>query len=119
MSPPVVSKIPPQFEQLKWALCQSPVFYSLNFNKIFTLQTDALGIALGAVLTQKVEDEEWPIVYSSHKLLGSETRYSTTECLAPKWSTELFLYYLLGKTFVLVTDYAPLKELQSMKNDNT
>lgn len=40
------------FEQIKKALCQSSVLYTLDFAKTCFLQTNASGVVLGTVLTQ-------------------------------------------------------------------
>ena len=44
------------------------------------MHIDALGIAIGAILTQPGDDGmDYPIVYSSLKLNKAERNYSTTE----------------------------------------
>lgn len=72
---------------------------------------DALGVALGAVLTQEKERTKHPIVYASHKLVEHEWKYSTTEheYLPIKWAVDLSHYYLLGIPFILVTYHTPLR----------
>lgn len=74
------------FMKIKPALCHAPVLYTPNFKQTFWLHVDTLAIALGAVLTQWVEGEEWPIAFVSRKLSRAETQYSTVEreCLAIK-----------------------------------
>lgn len=62
-------------------------------------------------LAQEKDHEKWPLAYASCKLLNHKCKYSTIEmeCLVIKWAVELFSYYLLGRSFMLVTDHAPLR----------
>jgi hypothetical protein len=64
------------FRRLKQALCTAPILQSPNFEREFTLQTDASNRGIGAVLSQA--DEECighPVAYYSYKLLPREERY--------------------------------------------
>ena len=109
------------FRTLKEVLCCSPLLICPNFQKTFTLQTDASGHGLGAVLSQEgLDGELHPVVFVSRKLLERETHYATIEkeCLAIKWALEALQYYLLGRTFTLVTDHAPLVWLSQNKDSN-
>lgn len=67
------------FTKVKATLCKTPVLYTPNFKQPFWLHTSTSAIALGAVLTQQVEEEEWPVTFSSWKLSEGETPYSTSE----------------------------------------
>ncbi|XP_071321134.1 uncharacterized protein [Trachinotus anak] len=98
------------FMDLKEALCNDPVLQSPDFNRPFTVQTDASGVGLGAVLLQGEGDDQKPVAYVSRKLWPRETRYSAVEleCLAIKWALETFKYYLLGRDFILQTDHRGL-----------
>lgn len=49
------------FKDLKDAICAHSVLHSPDFDKPFTLQTDASGVGLGAVLLQEVEGERRPV----------------------------------------------------------
>ncbi|KAG6936602.1 hypothetical protein G0U57_011985, partial [Chelydra serpentina] len=93
---------------------------SPDFHREFIVQTDASGIGLGAVLSQEVDGEEHPIVYLSRKLFPRERNYSVIEkeALAVKWAVDALRYYVLGAPFILVTDHAPLKWLNKMKDTN-
>lgn len=81
---------------------------------------DASGRGLGAMLFQKFEREEYPIIYLNHKLTPTETKCSTIEreALAVKWALDTLRYYLLGAPFNLVTDHAPLTCPNRMKDSN-
>lgn len=108
------------FRDLKDAICTQSVLHSPDFEKPFTLQTDASGVGLGAVLLQEVEGERRPVVFLSRKLLDRETRYSTVEkeCLAMKWAIDTLRYYLLGRHFILETDHRALQWLHRMRDAN-
>ncbi|KAK3741561.1 hypothetical protein QZH41_002942 [Actinostola sp. cb2023] len=105
------------FQDLKQALKGQPLLVPPNWEKEFVLQVDASERALGAILTQKYEeDEEHPIAYASRKLQPREAKLSTSdkECLAIVWGVEYFKYYLLGRPFTLQTDHNPLVWLNQM-----
>lgn len=108
------------FQDLKDAVCTQSVLHSPDFDKPFTLQTDASGVGLGAVLLQEVEGENRPVVFLSRKLLDRERRYSTVEkeCLAMKWAIDTLRYYLLGRHFFLETDHRALQWLHRMRDAN-
>ncbi len=94
--------------------------HSPDFSLSFLLQTDASDRELGAVLSQEIEGEEWPVLYISRKLSKRETKYNTIEkeCLAIWWAVVTFRYYLLVREFTLCSDHAPLQWLHHMKDTN-
>ncbi|XP_075779191.1 uncharacterized protein LOC142827431 [Pelodiscus sinensis] len=108
------------FRELKRRLVQAPVLRQPDFERPFSLYTDASECGLGAVLAQDHDGEEHPILYLSRKLLPRERNYATIEkeALAVKWAIETLRYYLWGNKFKLITDHAPLVWLNSMKNSN-
>jgi len=97
--------------------CQSA---SVDLFQLFTLQTNASGVGIGAVLLQETEGERCRLLFLSRKLLVRETRYSTVakECLAMKWAIESLRYYLLGRHFILEMDHHALQWLNWMKDSN-
>ncbi|CAG8730487.1 2047_t:CDS:1, partial [Funneliformis mosseae] len=73
------------FNTLKQKLMEAPVLAQPDLRKVFILQTDASDKGLGAVFTQKDDqDAEHPITFASKKLSDLELKYTTTEkeCLA-------------------------------------
>ena len=54
------------FINLKRAMCTTPVLVVPDFNKIFVVESDALGTGIGIVLTQ----EGLPIAFTSQALSG-------------------------------------------------
>ncbi|XP_026003826.1 uncharacterized protein LOC113009615 [Astatotilapia calliptera] len=108
------------FVQVKKALCGEPLLHTPNFSLPFVLQTDASDRGLGAVLSQQVRGADRPVLYISRKLAERERRYSTVEkeCLAIRWAVGSLRYYLLGRSFTLCSDHAPLQWLHRMKDAN-
>ena len=95
------------FETLKSLLCTSSILYMPNFTLPFILYTGAGDKGLGGVLSQDVNGQEAAVAYASRSLTSTEKNYSTTEkeCLAIVWAVALWRPYLLGKTFLIVTDH--------------
>ncbi|KYB25612.1 hypothetical protein TcasGA2_TC031231 [Tribolium castaneum] len=90
------------------------------FRRPFILATDASGIAISAILSQKYEIEH-PICYASRSLKDAETRYSTIEreALAIVWAVKYFRCYLTGARFTIITDHRPLKYLLTIKEPSS
>jgi hypothetical protein len=100
------------FEALKIAMTKAPPVLTLpNFEEEFMIDTDASGLGMGAVLSQRGH----PISYSSqnfcNKLLNAST-YVRELCAitaaVKKWRT-----YLLGRKFIIHTDQRSLRELMT------
>ena len=99
------------FQILIQALTSAPVLAFADFQKPFTLQTDASLRGLGAVLSQEQEGRLRPIAYASRGLSPSERNYPAhkLEFLAVKWAVcDKFNEYLYGNTFQVITDNNPL-----------
>ena len=98
-------------QALKLALTSPPLVRLPDFDRPFILCTDASDTGLGAVLSQLDDDKvEHPVYYASRTLVNGEPNYTVTEreCLAVKWSCDLFRPYLLGRPFSVFTDHAAL-----------
>ena len=66
--------------KVKELLCAKPMLRYPDFDKPFTMQTNASNRGVGAVLSQKdAEGTDYPIAYFSRKLLPREQHYSTVE----------------------------------------
>lgn len=79
-----------------------------------TLFTDASGVGLGAVLTQRAPSGlKRVIAFASRTLTRTEAAYDQNqrELLAIVWGVEHHYYYLLGKDFELITDSAGSKAI--------
>ena len=114
------------FDELKDALCDSPVLGYADYTKPFILHTDASLDGLGAVLYQLDPANKLRVIaYASRSLSKSERNYSVhkLEFLALKWAiTDKFKEYLYGPNsfFEVYTDNNPLTYvLTSAKLDAT
>jgi hypothetical protein len=65
------------FDALKLAISSPPVLRMANFSERFILQTDASGVALGAILSQEREGVRQPIAYASRTLTAQERKASS------------------------------------------
>ena len=84
-----------------------------ELHHVFVLQTDASSVGVGAILEQGGR----VIAYASRALNQAEKQYSVIqhECLAIVFALKQFRHYLLGRSFELLTDHAPLQWLSSQK----
>ena len=106
------------FGRLKHTLVTAPILAHPDFTKPFILDTDASNHAIGAVLSQKTENEERVIAYASRTLSKSERKYCVTrkELLALVYFVKYFRHYLYGRKFTARTDHASLRWLMNFKN---
>ena len=105
------------FEALKKALVEAT---SLAFplpQEPCIPDTDASDLALGAVLSQKIDGVERPIAFFSRVMNSTQRNYCTTrrELLAIISALQYFRHYLLGNKVILRTDHHSLKWLQTFK----
>jgi transposase InsO family protein len=104
------------FEALKLAISQPPVLKMADYSQQFIVQTDASGVALGAVISQEVEGVRQPIAYASRTLSAQERKASSTyelECLAVLFAMDKFRKYVEHQAFILETDNQALSWLLS------
>ena len=99
------------FCKLKELLVTAPVLSYPRFghDREFILETDASGIGLGAVLSQKQDDGHvHPIAYASRSLNAHEKNYgiSELETLGLVWAVRYFRPYLLGHHTIVYTDHS-------------
>lgn len=104
------------FNQCKELICNAPVLAYPDFEKKFTLTTDASGVSIASVLSQSGH----PIAYYSRTLNSAERNYSTIEreLLAIVDSTKHFRPYLFGQKFTVETDHNPLVWLSKISDEN-
>jgi len=104
-------------ETVKSLIVSDPILRYPDYNKKFTLTTDASNVALGAVLSQ----EGHPIAFASRTLNEHELNYSAIEkeLLAVVWATQYFRPYIYGRKFVINSDHKPLQWLHNLKEPNS
>ena len=93
------------FVRVRNMLVHAPVLVLPDFNKPFTVVTDASDLGLGAVLLQ----EDHPVAFESRKLSSAEQAYHTSEkeMLAVVHALRTWRCYLEGVTFKVITDHNP------------
>lgn len=103
---------------LKKALSSTPILMTPDFDKEFTIQSDACNSGMGAVLTQEIDGHERVIEYMGQKFTDSQKKYTTTEkeCLALILAIEKFRPYIEGVRFTAITDHASLLWLKNLKD---
>lgn len=94
------------FQTLKDALIKAPVLALPDFNKQFTVETDACDEGMGAVLMQ----EGHPISYLSKAFCDRNKGLSTyeKECMAVLLAVYKWRSYLQHQEFILKTDHKSL-----------
>jgi hypothetical protein len=108
------------FQQLKDALSTAPVLIHPDFNRGFTLYTDACRKGIAGALHQISADDkkEHPVLFISRTLKPAEKNYSSTEieCLAIVWCLHKLEHYVDGARLTLYTDHSALKWIWDMKS---
>ena len=102
---------------MKAALTTAPVLRFPDFEKQFTLTTDASNYGLGAVLSQ----EGHPCLFISRTLNIAEQNYTTSEkeLLDIVWAMRRLKQYLLGNKFNIHTDHHALLWLHNVKDPSS
>ena len=81
----------------------------------YILETNGSPVAVGALLKQRFDDTSFdkPVGFFSRDLTGSERNYAAyeVELDAVVRAVEYFRMFLLGKKFLLRTDYAAFRNL--------
>ncbi|RLN15700.1 hypothetical protein C2845_PM02G21340 [Panicum miliaceum] len=101
------------FDTLKHALVTAPVLALPQFQKPFTIETDASDVGLGAILIQ----EGHPIAFLSQALYPKNAALSTyeKECLTILMAIDRWRPYLQAQPFVIRTDHKSLLYLNDQK----
>ncbi|KAK2709037.1 hypothetical protein QYM36_014609 [Artemia franciscana] len=114
---------PEAFEQLRAKLIKEPILGLPDLSpdsEAFQVYTDASDFACGAFLTKIQNGSEKVLQYISRSFNDAEKKHSVThkECLAVMFAVRSLRQYLLGKSFVIVSDHKPLQYLLQ-KTDHT
>ena len=99
------------FKKIKQLVSQAPVLQYYDVNKPVTIQCDASGKGVGAVLLQ----DNKPVCYAFRALTDIETRYAPIETvmLAVVFACRKFHQYIYGRRVVIETDHKPLQAISS------
>ena len=99
------------FELLKKKVIKQPMLALPDFSKVFQVDCDASGSAIGAILSQ----EGKPIAYFSEKLNDAKKKYSVydQEFYAIIQALKKWRHYLFPKEFVLYIDHQELQYVNS------
>lgn len=115
------------FDECKRLMTSKPVLQHPDFDRRFYLFTDASDVGIGAVLTQRGDQETntaqvySPVYFGSRTLNDAERRYSTyeREFLAIVYFVNFFRLYLLGREFDVITDHKALSFLATIKENTS
>lgn len=101
------------FKFLKQKMCSSPVLTLPDFSKEFTIEADACGTGIGAVLMQG----DRPIAFYS-KSLGPKAAAQSIyekEAMAILEALKKWRHYFLGSKLVIKTDQQSLKHMMNQR----
>ena len=106
------------FEKLKEVLARAPSLHLADFNKPFHIETDASGIAVGAVLYQLSEEGDQQIIaFHSKTLDKAAKKWTATErelfgivSASRKW------YPYCADKVIFHTDHQPLRFIRNQKD---
>ena len=98
----------------------APVLQLPDFEREFTVTTDASEVSVGTILQQDFGSGLQPICYESQKLNPAETRYGAykRELLGIIWAVGKWRHYLASRHFTIQTDHDSLKNLANQPSVN-
>ena len=96
---------------LKKRLCESVDLHRPCGDKPFIIHTDASDFAVGACLSQIIDEVDAPISFVSAKFTDVQQRWSTIEkeAYAIIFALKKFDYLVFGRQIHLFTDHNPLQ----------
>lgn len=94
-------------------LASAPCLKLFDRSRETRIICDASDFCVGSILEQKVEDMWHPVEFFSKRLTSAERGYSATEreFVAIKMSLERWRHYLVGISFIILSDHAALTYL--------
>uniref|UniRef100_A0A4W5M335 Gypsy retrotransposon integrase-like protein 1 n=1 Tax=Hucho hucho TaxID=62062 RepID=A0A4W5M335_9TELE len=111
------------FNELKRRFTSAPILTLPDPDKLFVVEVDASDVGVGAVLSQRGEDNRLrPCAFLSHRLTPTERNYHVgdRELLAVKLALEEWRHWLEGAKhpFQVLTDHKNLEYIQQAKRLN-
>ena len=102
-----------EFDALKKCITMTPVLKKFNEKLPIRISCDASCTGLGAILEQKMDDDWYPIAYSSRSLTSAEQNYCQLEreTLSILFACNKFHQYVYGRQFHVYNDHKPLKSI--------
>ena len=103
------------FRDIKELLSAQPILAIYDPNRPVYIYTDGSGGGIGAVLKQPQDDNvQHPVAYFSKKLNPGQLKKKAMylECLAIKEAVAYWQYWLIGRSFTVVSDHKPLERLK-------
>ena len=99
-------------------MISAPLLQFPNFKKPFILTTDVSNYAIGAILSQGQEKNDFPIAYASRILNDAERNYSVIEkeVLAIVWACKHIVPHLIEPNINIYTDQRSLTQLFKIEN---
>lgn len=100
------------FNQIKSYLCSSPILSIYDTNREVFIFTDASDHGIGAVLKQPDDDGFLhPVAFFSKRLAPRQKKQSVIykECLAIKEAISFWKFWLIGKSFQVISDHRSRK----------
>ena len=111
------------FTKLRQAFIKTPILHHFDPERHIRVETDALGYAIGGVLSQLILDNSgrWhPVAFFSRKMIPAETRYETHdgELLAIVEAFKTWRHYLEGSQHevLVLTDHNNLRRFMETKS---
>jgi hypothetical protein len=103
------------FQDLKEHMSKTPVLHIPDYKLPFVVTTDASNFAVGAVISQDFGNGLQPVAFESRKMSPAEQNYAAheKELLAIVHALKTWRVYLEGKHFIVQTDHASLRYLQT------
>ena len=111
------------FEELKAAMLKAPVLAHPDYERPYLPETDASGVAIGAVLSQQQDDGKWhPVDYLSKSFSPAEKNYAThdQELLVIIVALKQWQHLLMGAKYPVevLTNHANLRYFREKQNLN-
>ena len=105
------------FDALKNAILEAPILAFPQPGLPVYVDTDASDVAIGGVISQKIDGQERPIAFFSRIMNAAQRNYCPTrrELLAAVATLQHFRHYLLGAEITLRTDHHSLTWLRMFK----